>query len=409
MTHRLRIFVVMAIATVILAPVTLAQRTPTPAPPPTRQPPSAPNSPANAPFPNSGPVQTREDLVMFLRGRIKTNDGGPVPNDMLIERFCNNRVRQEVYASSHGDFSMQLGSRNDSFPEASADSTAPNGVTGNDRLMGIPRRELITCELRASASGFYPRVVNLMEVDSHDNNIDVGTIVMQRGTKTEGSTISAIPYKAPKEARTAYEKGLHAERTGKLAEAQKYFEKSVAIYPASPHAWFHLGTVLEEQNQNDAAQKAYTQSTNIDTKFLPPYLSLASMAYAKQNWTDVRDLTGHILDLDPLNRADVTSYILDLDQRNYVDAYFYNALANYNLNKLDDAEKSARKAEHVDLLPRFPQVHLLLADIYTRKNRYSSAISELQLYLELLPNANDANQAREQLAKLQTLNAPPPQ
>jgi tetratricopeptide (TPR) repeat protein len=341
---------------------------------------------------------------MFLRGRVATHDGTPVPNDVLVERVCNNRVRQEVYASLHGDFSMQLGSRADSFPEASADPTSPYDVASKDSVMGIPRRELTNCELRASASGFHPSVISLLGLDTFSGNIDVGVIVVQRGTKIEGMTLSATPYKAPKDARRAYEKGLQAERNGKLADARKYFETAVKIYPSFASAWFQLGTVLQKENQRDAARKAYTQATTIDARFLPPYLSLASMAYQTGNWTEVLNLTDHILDLDPFNQAAVTSYFLDLDPLNYVDAYFYNAVANYKLNKIEDAEKSGLKAEHLDLRPHFPQLHLLLAEIFARKNNYALAISEIQTYLALAPHAKDADQVREQLAKLEKLN-----
>jgi tetratricopeptide (TPR) repeat protein len=341
---------------------------------------------------------------MFLRGRVATHDGTPVPNDVLVERVCNNRVRQEVYASLHGDFSMQLGSRADSFPEASADPTSPYGVASKDSVMGIPRRELTNCELRASASGFHPSVISLLGLDTFSSNIDVGVIVVQRGTKIEGMTLSATPYKAPKDARRAYEKGLQAERNGKLADARKYFETAVTIYPSFANAWFQLGTVLQKENQKEAARKAYTQATTIDARFLPPYLSLASMAYQTGNWTEVLNLTDHILDLDPFNQAAVTSYILDLDPLSYVDAYFYNAVANYKLNKIEDAEKSGLKAEHLDLRPHFPQLHLLLAEIFARKNNYALAISEIQTYLALAPHAKDADQVREQLARLEKLN-----
>ncbi len=341
---------------------------------------------------------------MFLRGRVATHDATPVPNDVLVERVCNNRVRQAVYASLHGDFSMQLGSRADSFPEASADPISPYSVASKDSVMGISRRELTNCELRASASGFHSSVINLLGLDTFGGSIDVGVIVVQRATKIKGMTLSAIPYKAPKDARRAYEKGLQAERNGKLADAHKYFETAVEIYPSSANAWFQLGTVLQKENQKDAARKAYTQATTIDTRFLPPYLSLASMAYQTGNWTEVLNLTGHILDLDPLNHAAVTSYILDLDPLNYADAYFYNAVANYNLNKIEDAEKSGLKAEHLDLRTRFPQLHLLLAEIFARKNNYAMAISEIQTYLELAPHAKDADQVREQLANLEKLN-----
>lgn len=346
---------------------------------------------------------------MFLRGRVATSDGGPVPNDMLIERVCNNRVRQQVYASLHGDFNMELGSRTDSFPEGSAEATSPFGAANRDpSQMGISRRELTNCELRASASGFHSRVINLMEVDSHGSNIDVGVIVVQRGIKAEGATLSAATYKAPKDARKAYEKGLQALRNGKLADARKDFEKAVEIYPIFSNAWFRLGSVLQKENQDDAARKAYTQAITIDARFLPPYLSLAVMSSQTGNWREVLDLTAHILDLDPLNRAAATNYILDLDPSNYVDAYFYNALANYRLNKLEDAEKSGLKAEHLDLFTHFPQLHLLLADIFARKSNYAVAIAEIQTYLALTPNAADANQAREQLAKLEKLNGSAP-
>jgi tetratricopeptide (TPR) repeat protein len=230
----------------------------------------------------------------------------------------------------------------------------------------------------------------------------VGIITVQRVTKIEGRTLSAIPYKAPKDARKVYEKGLDAEGKGNSAKARKYFETAVEIYPRYASAWFQLGTVLQNENQKDAARTAYTQATTIDTKFLPPYLSLALMAYEEGNWAEVLNLTGHILNLDPLNHANETNYILDLDPLNCSEAYYYNAVANYKLNRIEEAERSGLKAEHVLLLTRFPQLHLLLAEIFARKNNYATAISEIQTYLELVPNGKDADQAREQLAKLKS-------
>ena len=400
MRHGIPTFVVLAIAMALLVPDTVAQKPPAPAPRPST-PPSRPATPSPS---SSERTQPREDLVMFLRGRVATHDGAPVPHDVLVERVCDNRVRQEVYASAHGDFSMQLGSKADSFLDASGDQASQDGVASKASVMGISRRELANCELRASASGFHSSVISLMDLTTLDRSIDVGAIVVQRATKIEGMTLSATPYKAPKDARRAYEKGLEAERNGKLANARKYFAQAVEIYPRYANAWFQLGTVLQRENQNDAAHTAYIQATTIDTKFLPPYLSLALMAIEAENWTEVLTLTGHILDLDPVNQAAVTGYILDLDPLNYTEAYFYNSIANFKLNKIEDAEKNALKAEHVDLLNRFPQLHLLLAEIFARKNNYATAILEIQTYLELAPHAKDADQVREQLAKLEKLN-----
>jgi hypothetical protein len=397
--HRIHIFGEMAILIGFLVPVALAQKPPAPAPPPS----TLPSRSTNPTPGNSQPNQPMgDDLVMFLLGRVKTADGTPVPSDVLVERVCTAGVRQQVHASSIGEFSMQLGSRTDSMLDATAEQPSQNRVNLRNSEMGIPRRDLATCELRASVSGFSSSVVSLVDLSGSLSSVDVGAIVVQRRTKIEGATLNASAYKAPENARKAYEKGLEAEKKGKLPDAQKYFGKAVEIYPKYANAWFQLGTVLKKEQQKDAALTAFTHATSIDSKFLPPYLSLALMAYEAENWKDVVSYTGHILDVDPLNH--VSGYVLDLDPLNYTAAYFYNAVANYKLKKYEDAEKSGLKAERVDLPTRFPQVHLLLAEIFARKNDYAIAISEMQTYLELVPHAKDAEQLRERLAKFEKLN-----
>jgi len=392
--RRLRIFAELAVAIGLLAPAASAQKPPASGPPPSAPPSASPGRPSNPTPPISQPRQPPEDLVMYLMGRVATDDGSPVPHDAVVERVCNGRVLQQTHASPRGDFSMQLGSMADTFVDATGDPqtnrASQYGVAGGASQMGIPRRELVSCELRASISGFRSSIVNLVEFSTFGNRIDVGAIVVQRGVKIEGTTVSATTYAAPKDARKAYEKGLEAESKGRLADARKYFEKAVEIYPSHANAWFRLGTVLQKENENDAARTAYTQATTADSRFLAPYLSLASMAGEAQNWTEVLSLTGYILDRDPLN---------------YPDAYFYNSVANYNLRKTEAAEKSGLQAERLDLRNRFPQLHLLLAEIFAQKSNYATAISEMQTYLKLAPSAKNADQVRERVTELEKLNA----
>ena len=400
MNHSRLNLISMALVIGLLAPVASAQKPPAPTPPT----PSKPTQPASPAPGSSQPTEpsAADDLVLLLRGRIATNDGTSLPNDTLVERICSNTVLQQVYASSRGEFTMQMGSRFDSFLDASAGPASQQGVANKASRDGIPRHDLMNCELRASAVGFRSNSISLVDLTPSGSAIDVGAIVVERTTKIKGMTLSATPYKAPSNARKAYEKGLEAERKGKLAEARNYFEQALEIYPKYASAWFQLGTVFEKVNQKDSARAAYTRATTIDTKFLPPYLSLAEMAYEAGNWTEVLQFTGHIIDLDLLNHGDLR-YVLDLDESNPAEAYFYNAVANYKLNKVEEAEKSALRAERVDLRTHFPQLHLLLADIFAGKKNYAVAISELQAYLELAPHAKDTDQVREQLAKLAKL------
>jgi len=409
----MRVFLVLALGLAlltmaVLAPVTLAQKPPgsgppTP-PPPSSQPPSQPNTIV----PGSDPSERREDLVLFLSGRVAISDGSTLPSEVMVERICNSRVRQQVYAFSRGDFSMQLGSRNDAFLDASAGGSSQLNSLNKDTTGGIPRRELTNCELRATAPGLRSDAISLMGLDAVASGMDVGVLVMHRGARVEGMTLDARTYKAPKEARKAYEKGIAAATNGKLPEAHKYFETAVKIYPSFALAWFELGNVLRRENQNEAARKAFTEATTIDVKFSQPYLGLAAMAFEKGNWAEVLELTKHILNLDPWGHVEVTGYVLDLDALDYAEAYFYHAYASYKVNRIADAEKSALKAERIDVRSRFPRLHLLLAEIFTRKNNYTSAISQLKTYLELMPHAGDGVRVREQLAELEKLNGVPP-
>jgi tetratricopeptide (TPR) repeat protein len=307
-----------------------------------------------------------------------------------------------VYASSQGDFSMQMGSRADSFVDASGDpGVRDSRATSKSSDMGIPKRELMNCDLRVSAAGFHAERISLVDLSTaFGGNLDVGAIVVQRTTKIKGATLNVAAYRAPKDARKAYEKGLAAENDGKLANARTYFEMAVQSYPKFAHAWFELGTVLRKQKQTEAARTAFLSAASADANFLAPYLPLALMAYEARNWTEVLNLTSHVLDIEPFKRGN--SYMLDLDSFNYGEAYFYQAAANYQLNRIDEAEKSALRAEQ-ELRTRTPQVRLLLAEIFAQKKRYSAAIAELQTYLELVPKAKEAEQVRERLAELERL------
>jgi len=406
--RRRRILVELLLALGILAPFATAQKPPSPppgpapSPPPTRQPGS---SPSNLP---SGPPDL--DRVMLLLGQVSVSDGTPVPTDTMVERVCNENVRQQIYAAPGGGFSMQLDSRVVTLLDATADAPATasthRDAAGQPSEMGIPRSELTQCDLRASAAGFRSNTISLVGLTPSGSAIDVGSIVLHRTAPVPGGTLNAAPYQAPPKALKLFDKGLKAAKNSKLAEAQQYFEKALEIYPKYASAWFQLGEILQKQDQKDSAREAYTQAAALDAKFLAPYLSLAALAFEAADWNEVLRLTGHIADHDPFSSTVAKEYLLDLDELNLAAAYFYNAVANYQLGKIEEAEKSAHKAEHCDLRTTVPQLHVLLAQISTQKKDYATAVSELQAYLDLVPHAKNGDQIREQLARLEELKSP---
>ena len=389
MVNRICISVILAFVVALvlapLVPVAEAQKPPAPAPPPVAPPSRSSGTP---PLLSSDPMQPTENRVVFLTGRVSTADSSPVPHDVLVERVCNGKTRQQVHASPQAGFSMKLGSKEDSFMDASGDSPSTYGAKNSNSDLGMTPRELMNCELRASASGFRSSVVNLVNLDVKSGSLDVGAITLSRTSKTEGMTLSAIPYKAPEEAQKSLRKRHARSRINPifptLANPSNWPCK---IYPMYMSAWYQLGIVLQKQNELEDARNAFIRATTIDTRFLPPYLSLSTLAFEAGNWTDVLTLTEHILDHDPLNHGPISDYIVDLDPLSCTEAYFYNAFANFKLNNLEAAEKSGLKAEHFDLLTHFPQLHLLLAQISYQKGDYSAAIAETKMYLAVSPRA----------------------
>ncbi len=344
-------------------------------------------------------------VVWFLRGKIRAGDGTALPNDTAVQRVCNNRVREQVYADSRGDFTLRPSPVNETVADASTDLSGYNRAAAKESVNGIPQTELAKCELRITASGFRPNTTLLAGLTPSSGTLDVGGVTLDRIVKVDGGPINAAEYKAPNEARAAYQKGMEAERKEKLEDAEKYLEKAVKIYPRYTMAWFQLGTVQLKNKETDEAREAFTRATLLDEKFLPPYLSLAKLAFAEKEWPQVLKLTGHILEEDPMNRAGFTEMIVDSDPLNCSAAYYYNAVANYELGKFPEAEKSAAKAERrAEVRAKYPDVHLLLAELYTKRKNYAGAIAEMRTYLEVLPQAKDANEVRAQVAKLEKMS-----
>jgi len=363
-------------------------------------------STTTAPNPNTQPTSTPDiqNRSIFLSGRVQMDDGTPPPEPVVIERICNGHGRAEGYTDAKGRFSFQLGqnlavTQDASFEDTGSTALVPDGgmrqsnAGARQDSTGAPRRisreqDLTGCELRAVLPGFRSDLVNLGGRRMLDNP-EVGSIVLHRVANVEGTTISATTLLAPKDARKAYEKAREALRKGKTADAQKDLDKAVTVYPQFAAAWTDLGMIHEKANDVAEARKCYSQALAADPKLVTPYLRLAQLSMADKNWQEAADTTGRIVRLNPVD---------------FPEAYFYNAVAKYNLRKFDEAETSAREAQKLDIVHRFPQVEHILGVIFYQKKDYAGAAAQMRKYLLLAPDASDAGMVKQQLAEVDRLS-----
>src|SRR2546426_1872659 len=342
--------------------------------------------PGNQPtFPDRGIQQPVPEISrpIYLSGSVRLSDGTPPPVNVVIERVCNGVIRPEAYTDSKGNFSFMVGGQNSAvFADASV--SAPT-INGPGPQSGINERSLTGCEIRANLPGFLSDSIILGFRGPLDDP-EIGIIHLQRLANVEGYTFSITTALAPKDARRAYEKGLDGMKKKKWADAERDLSKSVQMYPKYAVAWYELGRTYQQQKKLDEANHAHLEAIKIDSKFVSPYGELATMAAVQQKWDDVDQYTSQMLKLNP--------YV-------FPEIYFYSAIANYNLQKLDLAERLTKEAAKEDAQHRIPRINHLLGAILADKHDYKGAAESLQIYLKYSPNAKDADAVKQQLAEIE--------
>ncbi len=351
-------------------------------------------------IPNSslGSSNTVTQRPIFLSGKVMFDDGTQASPDIRIERVCGGNPHLETHTDSKGHFSFQVGQNpmvdTDAADETSGGMGRPNGSlntspgvfgSGNGNRMD----PLWNCELRAAYPGYRSDVVNLANRRSLDDP-EVGTIVLHRLANVQGSTISLTSALAPRHAQKEYEKGIQSGEKEKFDEAEKHFRAATDTYPKYAIAWFALGQLERREGKMEDARKAYESAIAADPKYVSPYDQLAFLYSQEQKWEEAANFSKQVIQLNPVE------FPID---------FWFNAIANYKLRKLDEAERSAKELLKIDTAHKYPEAETMLAQILLEKRNYPDAATHLRAYLALVPNAKNADELKQMLARLDQANA----
>ncbi len=204
-------------------------------------------------------------------------------------------------------------------------------------------------------------------------------------------TVSVSRLEVPDKAIGEFQKACSSYKDRRLTQAEEHVRKALGIYSNYAAGWVLLGQVLDAEHNPGEADKACSQATTLDPKYIAAYLCLAEFAARDDNWDQLSKISDEALAIDPVSNA----YAL-----------YYSADANYHLKHLADAETNARAAVQLDPWHKLPQLHLLLAHIYEARGDPHSEVVELKEYLKQASNSPDAPQARAVLKQLE--NPMPP-
>jgi tetratricopeptide (TPR) repeat protein len=252
---------------------------------------------------------------------------------------------------------------------------------------------LLDCELRAVLSGYHSNSVPIKPLHLMENP-DIGVIVIRPdGSRGDGSVVTAQSLAVPKEAQKLFVRAQEEATAGKTDRARQHLEEAVAVYPQYAAAWCALGKLEVAGGTLDSARASFERAVHTDPNMVDPYLQLATVALWDRRWQEVVDLTTKAIELDP---------------RDYPQLYLYAAVANYNLRKPEAAERTIEQAQALDSRHAFPEIERMAGVILASRKDYAAAVQHLRAYLQLMPNAGDASDARTRLAEAEKMTAQAP-
>jgi tetratricopeptide (TPR) repeat protein len=294
------------------------------------------------------------------------------------------------HTSAAGAFSFQWSTiPTSAYGDASQTGRVPT-TNGSTSLTGSRNGSrgmdpLANCDLMAESPGYSSSKVSLYDRAGQDN-YDVGVIVLHRIVVGEGRTVSAMALRAPKDAKKEFDKGTSLAAANKLSDAEASFERALAAYPEFADAWLGLGRIQWQMGSKDTARESFRKSMDLDRQLVGPWQELGYLACDDSQWEDALRYLDQAVRLDPMDSPN---------------AWFFHALANYNLGKYDQAERSlhaeiklANGANH--------HVDYLMAEILIARKDLRGGAQALRNYIASAGKTEDVTAAEKQLSRVES-------
>ena len=136
----------------------------------------------------------------------------------------------------------------------------------------------------------------------------------------------------------------------------------------------------------EAARSSFQKATDLDNKLVGPWQELGFLACDDARWEEAARLLDQAVRLDPMESPN---------------AWYFKALANYNLGKFDVAEKSVKAEMKLDGGANTRE-HFLLGLILIARGDLDGGAAALRNYIALAAGAEDVSAARRQLGKVES-------
>jgi tetratricopeptide (TPR) repeat protein len=201
--------------------------------------------------------------------------------------------------------------------------------------------------------------------------------------RAKASVINAALVDVPDEARRLYEKGLELGGTGDTVKAIDNLRAAVSLYPKFPLALNELGVQYLKTGQFSKAIEALTSAATFNPDAFAPKLNLGIALLETNRFSDAEKQLREALRLNP----------------SIPTAHMYLGVTLAKLRNDPEAETELRNAINSGS-NQVGLAHKYLGGLYWKHRNYQQAADELETYLRLTPNAQDADRLRATIKDL---------
>jgi len=198
---------------------------------------------------------------------------------------------------------------------------------------------------------------------------------ISRGTSP---SVSARELSIPERAVKAYTKGMDRLSKNDPAGSLDHFQRAASEFPNFYEAYYATGLAQLRLGHEEEAQQAFQKSIDASGgHYAEPHFGLSALLCNQRKFTEAEPIIRKALELAP----------------GFGPGHFILAWALFGLNRLDEAEKIAHEVSIRD--PNLALPHLLLANIYNRRDDCSAMLVELDAYLRLEPDGPLSDQVHK--------------
>jgi tetratricopeptide (TPR) repeat protein len=190
--------------------------------------------------------------------------------------------------------------------------------------------------------------------------------------------VSVRELRIPAKARNALQSGLERLAKTDADGGRTQFARAIKAFPDYYEAYYHLGVAElrlgRDQEAADAFQKAIDLSSG---RYAWAQFALGLVLCRRGQYVEAESVIGRGLEVDSKSAI----------------GQFFLSMVLFDLNRLEEAEQSAREA----LLrnPGLALAYLTLADVHGRRHEFAMQLHDLDAYLKLAPDGPASKRVRQ--------------